>query len=223
MRRKLTIFLGCALLPALLTLSKPAFAGPPLLCHPFEIGGAKSLPWAGGRNFNSPDQAYDAGRLAQDTLSLLRSDTPVIVHMETLRRAALYGIKDQRAEYELLARLTARALSTETGGKPDPVALFDAGYLIETLKQAAWLYKRNLAEGLDGAALVLKAVASGVDTPSMEFAASLMHDGKWPNEHFRRAVTVATEGSLVARNLVLYSGEKGQSIAGLRTKYARKQ
>ena len=43
---------------ALLTL--PALAGPPLICHPVEIHGAKSLPWNAsaqgwvGRFFNSP-------------------------------------------------------------------------------------------------------------------------------------------------------------------------
>ena len=28
-------------------IARPAFAGPPLLCHPFDIGSAKSLPWSG--------------------------------------------------------------------------------------------------------------------------------------------------------------------------------
>jgi len=175
-----------------------AMAGPPLICHPFQIDGAKSLPWAAGTDFNSPDPNYDVSKLPHDTLELLAPGTPVIVRMETLRRAALYGVKDQRAEYELLARLTMRALN----GKPDPLALFDAGYLIESLKQMTWTYKRNLAEGLDGAALVERAIRSGVDTAAMEFAASLMGEHvSWPNEHYRRAVASATEGSLVARNL----------------------
>ena len=30
---------------AAILIATPAFAGPPLLCHPFEIGTARSLPW----------------------------------------------------------------------------------------------------------------------------------------------------------------------------------
>lgn len=220
MRRNVSIILGNTFLAGLVAFSSQALAGPPLICHPFEIEGAKSLPWAGGTGFNTPDPAYDTGRLAEDTLKLLRSETPVIVRMETLRRAALYGVKDQRAEFELLARLTARAAGAEAGGKQDTAALFDAGYLIETLKQAAWLYKRNLAEGLDGTALVLGAASHGMDAASVEFAASLMEHGPWPNSHFRRAVAGAEEGSLLARNLVHYS-EKGRTFAELRAQYAR--
>jgi hypothetical protein len=192
-----------------------------MICHPFDIGTAKSLPWDGGKDFNSPDPHYDVSRLPQDTLHLLGSDTPVIVRMETLRRAALYGAKDQRAEYELLARLTTRALSAEASGKPDALALFDAGYLIESLKQLTWLYKRDLTDGLDGAALVEKAIRSGSDPAAMEFAASLMGGYvNWPNEHYRRALAKATEGSLAARNLVSHSGNLGRSLAELRAKYS---
>jgi hypothetical protein len=205
---------------AVLLLAGRAFAGPPLICHPFDIGGAKSLPWAGGRDFNSPDPRYDVSRLVQDTLNLLTPETPVIVRMETLRRAGLYGVKDQRAEYELLARLTGRALSAEAAGKPDALALFDAGYLIETLKQLNWLYKRDLTEGLDGAALVQKAIRNGGDPAAMEFAAALMGGYvSWPNEHYRRALAEASEGSLVARNLVAHSANLGYSLTELRAKY----
>jgi hypothetical protein len=103
--------------------------------------------------------------------------------METLRRAALYGAKDHRAEYELLARLTTRALA-----KPDALALFDAGYLIETLKQLAWLYQRDLTEGMDGKQWVENAIQSAKDPAAMEFAASLMGGHvKTPNDRSRRA------------------------------------
>lgn len=173
MRQTSLVSMGRLLLPTLFLFSIPALAGPPLICHPFEIDGAKSLPWAGGRDFNSPDPSYDVRHLTQDTLNLLGPNTPVIVRMETIRRAVLYGTKDQRVAYELLSRLTGEALSSEVSGKPDPLALFDAGYLIESLKQVTWLYKKNLAEGLDGAPMVLKAAGSGVDAPTMEFAAFL--------------------------------------------------
>ena len=221
MRQTSLVSMGRLLLPTLFLFSIPALAGPPLICHPFEIDGAKSLPWAGGRDFNSPDPSYDVRHLTQDTLNLLGPNTPVIVRMETIRRAVLYGAKDQRAAYELLSRLTGEALSSEVSGKPDPLALFDAGYLIESLKQVTWLYKKNLAEGLDGVSMVLKAAGSGMDAPTMEFAASLMGESKWPNEHYRRALAGTQEGSLLARNLVTHSDGQGQSIAALRAKYGK--
>ena len=37
-----------SVLAASLTLAAPVFAGPPLLCFPFETGGAKTLPMKGG-------------------------------------------------------------------------------------------------------------------------------------------------------------------------------
>ena len=181
-----------------------AVAGPPMICHPFQIDGAKSLPWAGGADYNAPDPKYDVSKLPQDTLNLLTANLPVIVRMETLRRAALYGVKDQRAEYELLARLTMRALDE----KADALALFDAGYLIETLKQLNWMYNRDLTGGMDGARLVEQAIEQGGDRAAMEFAASLMGERvKWPNEHFRRATASAPAGSLVARNLAMMQGK----------------
>jgi hypothetical protein len=220
MRQKLSA--KCMVLCGTILLSNGAMAGPPLICHPFQIEGAKSLPWGGGKDFNSPDPGYDVSRLAQDTLRMLAPDMPVIVRMETLRRAALYGLKDQRAEYELLARLEARALSADAAGKPDPLAAFDAGYLIETLKQVSSVYKVNLAEGLDGTALVQRAITSGGDPAAMEFAAALMGEHmKWPNEHYRRALRSASEGSLTARNLVTHSGGMGGSLAELRARYGK--
>ncbi len=38
-------YFAAALLLALLISASSAVAGPPLLCHSFEIGNAKSLPW----------------------------------------------------------------------------------------------------------------------------------------------------------------------------------
>ena len=38
-----------ALVLASIALARPALAGPPLLCHPFDIGTAASLPWSGTR------------------------------------------------------------------------------------------------------------------------------------------------------------------------------
>lgn len=48
-----------------------------------------------------------------------------------------------------------------------------------------------------------------------------MGKSKWPNEHYRRALAGAQEGSLLARNLVTHSDGQGQSIAALRAKYGK--
>src|SRR5713226_1553845 len=76
-----------ALVAALLSIVGFAQAGPPLICHTFEIGQAKSLPWI-SHNWNlSGSENYDTKSLVRDTLEILGPDTPVLVRMETLRRA----------------------------------------------------------------------------------------------------------------------------------------
>jgi len=92
-----------------LPLLAPALAqaGPPLICWPMSIGNAPSLPWGGGWHDTRPD--YDGrGRLATDTLALLGSDTPVLVRMETLRRAAVYAASDDAAAGRLFQALRAQ-------------------------------------------------------------------------------------------------------------------
>jgi hypothetical protein len=48
---------------AALLLAQPALAGPPLLCFPFEIGTAASLP-VGTGGWESIDRSYDAAVLS---------------------------------------------------------------------------------------------------------------------------------------------------------------
>src|SRR5437879_11647402 len=124
-----------AMVAATLTLATGVQAGPPLISHTIEIGQSKSLPWI-SHNWNlSGGETYDTKNLVRDTLEILAPDTPVLVRMETLRRATLYARKDPVAAKELLARLHARATSAESAGKADALAWFDAGYLAETYKQ----------------------------------------------------------------------------------------
>jgi hypothetical protein len=203
-----------------LTLTADLEAGPPLLCHPFDIGESRSLPWAGGQNWNSPKSGYEIGNLVHDTIALLSPDVPVIVRMETLRRAAIYSAKDKQVARELLLQLMSRALNTGTSGKSEALSWFDAGYLVETYKQAKWMLesKEDLTEGMNGYSWVTKAMQAGGNDPAMEFAASLMK-GNWPNEHFQRAVAGATEGSLLARNLVKQAGNQAKTFAELRARY----
>jgi hypothetical protein len=96
--------------------------------------------------------------------------------METLRRATIYGTRDQAAAKELLNITRTRALETGSG-KPDALALFDYGYLGETMKQA-WATKDlcdNIgpANGVDGYAYIRQALQLRGPDAEMEFAAAL--------------------------------------------------
>src|SRR5215469_5181024 len=156
----------------LIVLTTSALAGPPLICHPIEIGNAKTLPWV-ELNYHKGSNGYDLTNLTKDTLAILDSNPPVLVRMETLRRATIYARQDGQAAKELLTRLHARAASSDTAHS-EALAWFDVGYLTEAYKE--WLGKGepNPANGLDGYAWVKKAINLRVQDSEMEFAAALM-------------------------------------------------
>src|SRR5262245_9265961 len=118
-----------SVLIASLAIAAPALAGPPLLCHPFDIGNAKSLPWVGEKSWDEGQPGYKLDQLVADTEALLTPSTPVIVRMETLRRAALYASTDARVASVLIKRLITRAEAAEMAGRPDALAYLDAAYL----------------------------------------------------------------------------------------------
>src|SRR5690349_6800832 len=107
-------------------MALPALAGPPMICHPFNIGGARSLPWHNASNWSDIDPSYNLAHLSDDTLALLKPDASVQVRMETMRRAAVYSARQTGLAEELIARLEARAMDSEASGKPDVLAWFDA-------------------------------------------------------------------------------------------------
>src|SRR6266403_2036052 len=225
---------GIALVAALLCFAVVAHAGPPLICHTIEIGQAKSLPWI-SHNWNlSGGENYDTKNLVRETLEILAPDTPVLVRMETLRRATLYARKDPVAAKELLARLHARATSAESSGHPDALAWFDVGYLAETYKQwigQKWMRfsadEQNPAAGVDGYALVKKALAlrgpsqNGNDA-QMEFAAALItlsgpRDAH--REHAQKAIVGAKSDPLLAQNLASrFTGPQSETISEMLAK-----
>ena len=201
-------------LTALLTIPAIVEAGPPLICHPFQTGNAAVLPWGDGPGWNSPARGYDVQRLTADTLRLLSSNAPILARMENMRRATIYAARDSTIAYELLSTVLARALSSAASGSPDPQSLFDAGYLIESYKQAVVLQRENILSAthrsgasaagdlaVDGYAMVVRAIALSGGSADMEFAASLMKSGLVSAEHLRRATAAAPTGSLLARNL----------------------
>src|SRR5712692_5104962 len=206
-----------ALAAAVLCFASVAQAGPPLICHTIEIGQATSLPWI-SHNWNlSGGENYDTKYLVRDTLEILAPSTPVLVRMETLRRATLYARKDPIAAKELLARLHARATAAESSGHSDALAWFDVGYLAETYKQ--WLGQNlphmtdgmrmdpNPAAGVDGYAMVKKALALRGDDPQMEFAAALITlsgPEAEHHEHAQKAIVGAKTDPLLAQNLTTH-------------------
>src|SRR5580692_1565276 len=127
------------ILAALLLILTSAQAGPPLICHTLDIGNAKSLPWTDHIWNFTGNESYNLKSLVPDTLAILDSGAPVLVRMETLRRATLYARQNPQIAKELLTKLVARATASENAGRPDALALFDAGYLAECYKQ--WIGK----------------------------------------------------------------------------------
>jgi hypothetical protein len=112
-----------------------ALAGPPLLSHPIAVNADQSLPW--GKDAFTKSVLYDPSRLVNDTLKALDSATPVLVRMETLRRATLYINKSTQIADDLMGSLMSRVLNSEASGQPDATAWFDAGYLAACFSQSA--------------------------------------------------------------------------------------
>ena len=205
----------------LMFIAKALLAGPPLVCHSFDIGSAKSLPWV-SHNWNlSGTETYDTSRLASDTMAILAANHSVIVHMETLRRATLYARKDPAAAKELLTKIT---MGTKSANSDETRALtyFDTGYLAEVYKQ--WLGDglQNPATGLDGHALIREAIQLRGSDPQMEFAAALITlSGPTAEQkaHTDRAIAGAKNDPLLARNLTSrFNVNQGPTMAEMLTK-----
>ena len=149
---------------------------------------------------------------------MLTPDAPILTRMENMRRATIYAMRDPVIANELLKAVTARALATTTDGR----AWFDAGYLIESYKQAVHLREDRKPElrgwaaveetiRVDGYNWVKKAMAMSAPpahrslgeggSAEMEFAASLMTQGPVASAHRAKAVAAAPKGSTLSRNL----------------------
>lgn len=208
---------------AVLLASGGAQAGPPLICWPFEIGAAAALPWGNGPGWRTPKEDYPRERLVEDTLALLVPAAPVLARMETLRRATIYAAEDPQVAVELLHRLVARTREAEAKGGGEALAWFDAGYLIESYRQARPVFKSSPPQvGQKGYTFVAKALELRGADAEMEFAAALMTfeaGGPVHRGHVRRALAGARHGSLLARNLVSHLGGRGGSLADLRARF----
>lgn len=135
MTRHLRSLLVAVVTLAAVLLSRPALAGPPLLCFPFDIGNARTLPMGHG-DWHAVDPRYDVSQLVTDTLGLLTPSMPVIVRMETLRRATIYAAPNPDLAKALMTELRARADAKV------PLAALDLGYLSEALLEAEAVFKQ---------------------------------------------------------------------------------
>ena len=202
--------LGVALL-----LAPIACAGLPLVCHPFQTGDAKLLPWSAPAGRFTVDPYYDTDRLMLDTLHLLGPDTPIFARMENLRRAATYATINRHSANDLLKALLDRTLAHPRDPRAAALAWFDAGYLVESYRQHGLTQEIDLLDrfdtahpglrsslgALNGYVLVQKAIAV-THAPEMEYAASLMtQDSVASARHRANAAAEAKEGSLLALNL----------------------
>jgi hypothetical protein len=191
-------------------LAAPLHAGTPLICHPYAIGDAKSLPGSDG-DWKGVNPAYDRTHVIRDTLAILTPDTPLLVRMETLRRAAIYATagmrgwgtstgfsaEDRANAFGLLEQLRTRLAAAK--GPARALALFDAGFYAETLRHT------RVDPELNGYDLLVEARTLRPNDPDLDFALALA--SSWPNrrvehaDHLARARAGAKSGTLLARNL----------------------
>jgi hypothetical protein len=201
---------------ASLAIAAPALAGPPLLCHPFDIGSAKSLPWVGQKSWDEGQPGYKLDQLVADTEALLTPSTPVIVRMETLRRAALYASTDATIASQLIKRFVTRAEASEVAGRPDALAYLDAAYLAGAFNEITMMGRsrdweaRSANAGkvkgsLDAYGLITKSVALRPGDPAIQFAAALIssdgHRSEYPG-HAAKARAGVRSDALLAANIV---------------------
>jgi hypothetical protein len=203
--------LTASMVLAVLALAMPALAGPPFTCHVFEIGSAKSLPWGATNNWLGMRDDYDVHRVVADTETLLTPSTPTLVRMETLRRASLYASRDRAVAERLIAAMMSRVHAADHVGQP--IALFDAGYVIEALseieqfgnhmKQLAGSERvlAGLTRSLEARPLLEKSAALRPGDASIEFALGLLSRTPESEAHFRKARAGAREDELLASNL----------------------
>ena len=101
------------------------------------------------------------------------------------------------AANQLLQAVIARASASGATA----IALFDAGYLIETYKQAGHLHK-GPPPTQDGYGMVVRAISStATGRPELELAASLMTRGEQAQAHLSRARAAAASTPLLAANI----------------------
>lgn len=215
----LTAVLVALSVPTASALVRPV-VGPPIICHELAIGTAQSLPWERGMECKS---GYDRSHLVDDVAALLKTETDLVVRMETLRRATIYAKADSKLAWELLGRRALALLDQASIGSKESIAWFDAGFLIACFDQANIDidYRAGVADRIDGytyfkAALEHARAEKSDQIATIEFAAALAaHPGMLPKggdeadheryrQHLEAARRGAQPGSLLEKNLAAH-------------------
>jgi len=186
----------------------------PLLFAVFDIEPAESLPWAATGHYIGIRDDYDARRVVADTERLLASEMPTIVRMETLRRAAVYASRDRRIAEQLVAFVAGRIASApRPGSYPDAMALFDAGYVTEVLKEleefvsgSKVVWGRDpaivgITRPFDSRAMIERSAALRPNDGAIQLALALVLPSGEADAHLRKAREAASNDALLANNL----------------------
>ena len=110
----------------------PALAGPPFICHVFDIGSAKSLPWG------ATTLARHARRLRHQSRRGRHRSAADAVHADNRAHGdAAAGVDlrvaRSRGRRTLIAAMMSRVHAADQSGQP--MALFDAGYVMEAINE----------------------------------------------------------------------------------------
>jgi hypothetical protein len=198
---------------AALALAAPAVAGPPFVCHVFDIGTAKSLPWGAARDFMAMRDDYDFNHVVADTQALLTPAMPTLVRMETLRRASIYASRDRALAEQLIATMMGRVRAADDAGHPDALALFDAGYVIEAMSELeqfglhmkAFAGLERVLAGVtypfESRPLLERSAALRPADASIELALGLVSRAPESEAHLQKARMGARVDTLLANNL----------------------
>ena len=147
-----------------------------------------------------------------DALALLTPSTPVVVRMETLRRAIAYVSDDRPRAEALLVAVQARAAKAPKTDA-EALTLFDAAYLVDAYQQMKGYGTGldTLTGGADGYAMLRTAMERRPDDPAMHLAAALMTSARERRAMHAAHVQKAREGAradaLVARNVASHLDE----------------
>ncbi|MCA9297061.1 MAG: hypothetical protein KC983_11100 [Phycisphaerales bacterium] len=200
--------LGCVIILMVMSIAAGAFAGPPAVCKPIDIGDASTLPLAELPMKTS--KTYDRAKLITDVIAILdkhQADDDVFIHMETLRRATLY-VRHDRAMANALRQTILTRLDTAPKGART-LRLLDAGFLTQAFEQAGLPLVKPTGEdaGIVGYAWIREALEAAPDNGRLEFAAAVVTasaSARLLKQHEARAAAQADIDPLLAGNLKVH-------------------
>jgi hypothetical protein len=164
-------------------------------------------------NFIGIRDDYDVYGVVADTEALLTPSTPTLVRMETLRRATVYASRNRQVAEQLMAFVTGRIASVPRPGYPDALALFDAGCVIEVMRELEqfapgsklfWARDRaivGITQPYSPRALLEQSAALRPNDGAIQLALALVLPANEAEPYLRRARARAGRDDLLANNL----------------------